>query len=377
MHPLLLAGALVALATAANDTKPSSIVIGQSCALEGPAAALGKGMQAGLAACFARVNATGGVGGRTIDLQSMNDGYEPAQCAQVTKELIEKRKAFLLIGEVGTPTSQAAVPICEGAKVPFVGAFTGAEFLRNPHKPWVVNLRASYNQETEAMAQHAVDSLGRKKVACFFQNDGFGKAGLSGIGLALDRRKMKLCATGSFERNTLAVQEALAKIAAAEPDVIVMVGPYAPCAEFIKLARQEPRTKEALLCNVSFVGTEPLLAALGDAGEGVVVTQVVPFPWDTSVPCVADYHRDMKAAELEGSIGFISLEGYLTGRLFCEVVAKMEGEPTREGFIATVQSVGTFDLGGFPLVYGANDNQGSDQVFLTEFRGGKVVPLQR
>lgn len=379
MLKTLLCGVLLAAGAAGpgdpNDTKPAPLIIGQSCALEGPAKALGTGMRAGLLACFQQVNAADGVRGRTIDLQSMDDGYEPAQCAKVTKQLIEEKNAFLLIGEVGTPTSQAAVPICEGAKVPFVGPFTGAEFLRNPHKPWVVNLRASYNQETEAMARHAVDGKGLKKVACFYQNDAFGKAGLTGIGLALDRRQMKLAATGTFERNTLAVQEALDKIAPAEPDVIVMVGPYAPCAEFIKLARKEPRTAKALLCNVSFVGTDALLQAVGAEGEGVIVTQVVPFPWDTSVPCVADYQRDMKAAGLDSSIGFVSLEGWLTGRLFCEVLAKMDGTPTREGFIKTVQTVGKFDLGGFPLEFGPQDNQGSDQVFLTVFRGGKVEPL--
>jgi branched-chain amino acid transport system substrate-binding protein len=369
-------------ATNGNDSAPvhgvapDKIHIGQSCALKGPAAALGSGMQAGLNAYFQRVNKQGGIDGRQIELESVNDGYEPEQCTNVTKMLIEKSDVFLLIGEIGTPTSKVALPLCTEAKVPFVAPFTGAELLRSPFNRYAVNVRASYFQETEQLAKLLVDGRGAKKVACFFQNDAFGQAGLTGITNALERRKMQLCAKGQFERNTVAVATGLADVAAGAPDVILMVGPYKPIAAFVKAARQNEATKNATFCTISFVGSMELLNELGPDSEGVIISQVVPFPWDTSVPVVADYQADMKTCGAEKSVGFTSLEGYLSAKFFCQACDAIEGAPTREGFLDTIQKTGSFDLGGFTLKFGSEDNQGSDTVWMTVFNGGKVVPLK-
>jgi branched-chain amino acid transport system substrate-binding protein len=370
----LLAG--VAPVWAGDDgVTEKQIVLGQAAALKGPAENLGIGMQVGLNAAFAQVNGSGGVNGRAIELKSVNDGYEPEKSAQATQMLIDKSKVFAMIGAVGTPTAKVAVPICDAAKVPFIGAFTGAELLRSPFQQYVVNLRASYNQETEALAAYLVDTKGYKNVACFFQNDAFGQAGLAGIKAALERRSLSLSATGTYERNTVAIAEGLKSVAAANPDAVVMVGAYKPCAEFIKAARADAGTKNATFCNISFVGTESLLADVGAAGEGVIVSQVVPFPWDTSIPVVKEYQAAMAAANAQDRIGYVSFEGYLVGRFFAQALAKVEGDPTREKLLATIRSAGTFDLGGFTLKFGENDHQGSDSVYLTTFKGGKIQPL--
>ncbi len=369
-----MAALLCGTASAEDGITAGEILLGQSCALTGPAEALGKGMQAGLQAYFSKANAAGGINGRKIRLVSKDDGYEPDRAIKNTRELIENDKVFLLIGEVGTPTSKAVVPIAEETKIPFFGPFTGAEFLRNPFKHYVINVRGSYYQEMEKLAQYLVDDKGLKKIACFYQNDGYGQAGLSGITIALEKRSIKLAATGTYERNTLAVKSGLLQIRKAQPDAVVMVGAYKPCAEFIKLAKKLGM-KETVYCNISFVGTEALRKDLGDAGEGCIISQVVSFPWDMSLPLVKEFAAAMKEHQPDTRAGFVSLEGYMVGKLFCMAAKEVKGELTREAFIQAVDEKKTFDLGGVVLEFGPSDHQGMDQVFLTVIQDGEIKPL--
>ncbi len=358
-----------------NGISNNEILLGQSCALSGPAAALGTGMKAGLEAYFAKANAAGGIKGKKIRLVSRDDGYEPEKAIKNTRELIEIERVFLMIGEVGTPTSKAVVPMIEKNSVPFFGPFTGAEFLRNPFKKYVVNVRGSYNQEMEKLTQYLVDKKGLKNIACFYQNDGYGQAGLSGITIALQKRGMALVATGTYERNTTAVKGGLMAIRKAKPQAVVMVGAYKPCAEFIKLAKKM-RMTETIYCNISFVGTDALKTELADAGEGCIVSQVVTFPWNQSVELVKEYTETMKAYKPDAKIGFVSLEGYVVAKLFCMVAEKTDGKLTREAFLKTVGQIGTFDLGGVVLQFGPDDHQGMDKVFLTIIKDGKIIPLE-
>lgn len=340
----------------------NKIVFGQAAPLTGPAAGLGTGMRDGILAAFAEVNAAGGVKGRKLELVPRDDGYEPDKSVEASKKLLDEDKVFALVGPVGTPTSAAVEPIVAEKKVPFIGPFTGAEFLRNPYKPHVVNVRASYFQETEEMVERLTKDLGHKKIAILYQNDAFGRAGLAGIQKALDKRGMKLAGEATFERNTTAVRQGLLDLRKADPEAIVIIGPYAPAAEFIKLAKQVK--VNAVFVNISFVGADPLAAALGADGAGVVVTQVVPFPGDTSIPVVERYLKALKAHVPNAQPGFISLEGYMVGRLVAAALDRVSGEPTRAALLDAL-SKGEYDLGGIKLGFGANDNQGSDTVFLT------------
>jgi branched-chain amino acid transport system substrate-binding protein len=353
------------------------ILFGQSAALEGPAAALGLGMREGILAAFAEANTTGGVNGRRLELVSYDDGYEPEKAIANTKRLIEEDGVFALVGEVGTPTSNAAQPIATDAGVPFIGPFTGAAFLRDPSLGNVINVRGSYDQETEAWIEHLTSDLGVSRIAILYQDDSFGRAGLSGVLKAMDKRGMKLVAEGTYERNTTAVKTALLAIRKEDPEAVVMVGAYKPCAEFIKLAR---RLKlDAVFVNISFVGSNALANELGEDGDGVVVTQVVPFPADTSLPLVARYQSALKAVNPDAEIGFGSLEGYMVGRLLVQALEKLESPAvTREGLLSTIKAVGMFDLDGITLSYGPDDNQGMDQVFLTVIQAdGSFKPVDR
>ncbi len=339
------------------------IVLGQSAALGGPAAALGTGMRAGLLAAFKEANAAGGVHGRMIELKSYDDGYEPERAIANTKKLIDEDKVFALIGAVGTPTSKAAQPISTERKVPYVGPFTGAGFLRNKENANVINVRATYGQETEAWIKHLTEDLGFKNIAILYQDDAFGRVGLSGVTKAMTKRGLKISAEGTYPRNTTAVKQAVLKIKKVKPEAVVMVGAYKPIAAFIKLAKKVKM--DAVFVNISFVGSKALSRELGKDGAGVVITQVVPFPWDESIPVVAQYHKALKAHDAQEKPGFVSLEGYLAGRLTVEALKKAGKDVTRQAFLDAIYNTGTFDLGGARLEFGPGDNQGMGEVFLT------------
>ncbi|MGH6803383.1 MAG: ABC transporter substrate-binding protein [Methyloceanibacter sp.] len=338
------------------------IVFGQSAALKGPAAALGLGMREGILAAFQEANAAGGVHGRRLDLISYNDDYEPEMAIASTKRLIEEDKVFALIGEVGTPTSKSVQPIATEQGVPFIGPFTGADFLRDPSLTNVVNVRASYREETEAWIKHLTTDLGLSRIAILYQDDSFGRAGLEGVTKALEKRGLALVAEGTYMRGTTAVKRALLAIRKGHPQAVVIVGAYKPSAEFIQLARM--LKLDAVFVNISFVGAKALADELGPEGEGVVVTQVVPLPDDVSIPLVASYQRALKANP-NAEPGFVSLEGYVVGRLVVEALNRLGNSVTRSGLLSTIRDMGVLDLGGITLSYGPGDNQGMDKVFLT------------
>ena len=367
---------LAAPALAEDGVTADTIVFGQAAVLTGPTAALGLGMKAGLNAAFEEANKKGGVQGRKLKLTSVDDGYEPEKSIAATKALIETDKVFALIGAVGTPTSAATQPIATAAKVPFVGAFTGAGFLRNAKLDNVINVRASYDAETEAWVRHLTEDLKIKKIAIFYQDDAYGRAGLSGFKKAMDKRDLKIVAEGTYERNTVAVKTALLTIKREEPDAVVMVGAYKPTAEFIKLSRKADFNP--VFVSISFVGANALAKELGADGKGVVVSQVVPFPGDASIKVVADYQAAMKAIDDKAEPDFVTLEGYLAGRLAIAALDKSGAAPTRDAFLKAFTATGKFDFGGLSMTFGADDNEGLDQVFMTMIGAdGKFVPVEK
>ena len=323
-------------------------------------------MRDGLRAAFEEVNRAGGVGGRRLELTTYDDGYEPEKAIANTVRLINDDQVFALVGEVGTPTSAAVLPIAAQDKVPFIGPFTGAEMLRDPNLSNVVNIRASYEQETQAWIDYLVGNLGMTRIAILYQDDSFGRAGLTGVTNALDERGLGLVAEGTYMRNTTAVKRALLTIRKADPEAVVIVGAYEPAAEFIKLARSIG--PDAVFLNISFVGSRALAEELGEEGQGVLVTQVVPLPEDRSIPVVSRYLNALNAIDSDTEPGFVSLEGYLVGRLVIEVLARLGSDITRAGFLDATMTLGDIDIDGIAMKFGPNDNQGMDQVYITELQ---------
>jgi ABC-type branched-subunit amino acid transport system substrate-binding protein len=141
------------------------------------------------------------------------------------------RHGHPLVGPVGTPTCVATHAIAKEAGVPFIGPFTGAEGLRNPYQPHIVDVRASYFQETEVMVEHLTKDRGVTKIAILYQDDTFGQAGLAGTRRAMQKRSMQLGAEGTFERNTVNVSGGLESIRKGAPQAVIMIGPCKPRAD--------------------------------------------------------------------------------------------------------------------------------------------------
>ena len=346
----------------------SRILFGQSAALTGPSDELGLGMQLGIQAAFKEANDAGGVNGRTLALMTEDDSYEPDAAFENARKLLNAERVFGLIGSVGTPTSRAASPVAEAQGAPFVGAFTGAQLLRRPDLTNVLNLRASYHDETERMVAY-LQGQGINRVAVLYQNDSYGVDGLEGVQKALareGRQEMELVESWYYRRNTEAVNVAVYRIARANPEAVIIIGAYRPAAEAIEKLRAQ-LDPAPIFMNVSFVGSNALAEELGEAGAGVYVTQVVPLPSDESNAVVARYIAALSAYDADAEPGFVSLEGYLVGRLAIAGLEACGAEVTRSCFVREVRGLETID--GFELTYQPGENQGSDAVFLTRING--------
>jgi len=348
-------------AFAETGVTDKEILIGQSSALSGPAKELGSEMRSGALLLIDQVNAAGGIHGRRIRLLSLDDGYEPERTTANTRKLIDEEKVLALFGYVGTPTSLAALPIFSEAKVPFIGAFTGAQGLREPFNRYVFNVRASYFDETEKIVEQ-LTTTSVKRIAVFYQNDAYGKAGLAGVERAMERRGLKVLATDTVERNSTDVAKAVATLSAAKPDAVVMVSAYSSVAAFVKGMKKAGSATQ--FHNVSFVGSKPLAEALGDEGVGVAIAQVVPFPWSGTEAVTRDYQALVKKSGGK-DYSFTELEGYLAARVLVEGLKRAGKDLSRERLIAALESMSKTDIGGFRIDYSPTNHNASTFVDLT------------
>ncbi len=364
---LFLATAILATPNGyAQGVSGDTILIGQSAALSGPAEALGREMKAGAEAYFNSVNKAGGVNGRKIKLLSLDDGYEPERAKVNTEKLVNEHKVLALFGYVGTPTSNASLPIFTKEKVPFVGAFTGAQSLREPFNRYIFNVRASYFDETEDIVRH-LTSVGVTRIAVFYQNDGYGQAGLAGVERAMKKRNMELVGKATVERNTVDVTNAVNVLSKLNASAIIQISAYKSCAAFIKAMQKNG--SPAQYWNVSFVGSKALAGELGEDGRGVQISQVVPFPWATEVPIVAEYQSLIGGPE---TYSFTSLEGYIAAKVLVEGMRKAGKNLNRESLVSGMTAIGTTDFGGFRIRYSPENHNGSSYVDLTILsKGGK------
>jgi ABC-type branched-subunit amino acid transport system substrate-binding protein len=355
---------------AENGVTDDMILIGQACALAGPAAALGTELKSGGDAYLKKVNDAGGVHGRKIKVISYDDGYEPDLCIIQTRKLIDEDKVFSLFGYVGTPTAKAAVPVMDEARIPLVGIFTGAGFLREPEH-LIFNIRGTYDQETGDLVKSFHQDLGLKKIACLYQNDAFGKVGLSGVEKGLAAEGLPLLGTATYERNTIAVKGAVAEMKKLEPEAIIMIGTYQPLAEFVKLCKQVGM-ENVKFATISFVGTAKYIEALGEAGEGAFISQVVPSPADQSVPIVKE------CTEVLGrQPTYSEMEGCLNAKVMVEGFKNAGRELTRQSFVAAMEGLTDYDAGGVKVQFGPGDHQGMPGIFFTKVQGGKAVTIQK
>ncbi len=340
------------------------LLLGQSAPLTGPAAQLGIQFRDGANLYFNQVNAKGGVNGRKVELRTLDDGYEPEKTAANTKKFLAD-DVFALFGYIGTPTSLAALPLATEAKTPFFAPFTGAQVLREPFNRYAIHVRASYFDETAAIVKQAA-AVGIKKFSVFYQNDAYGKAGLEGVERALKTLNLPMTSTGTVERNSVDIKKAVADIMTKQPEAIVQISAYKSCAAFIREARKAGFG--GTFYNVSFVGTQALLTELGKDARGVVVSQVMPYPYSAGTAVASEFLEALKTASVTNkdlTANYSSMEGFVAAKVFVEALRRAGRNASREAFIAAVQSIQNVQMGGFALNFGPNQHTASKYVDLT------------
>jgi len=375
---------------------PTEITLGMSAVFSGPNRQLGENMKLGLETAFSLANSEGGVHGRKLHLVALDDGYEATRAATTMRDLLDKRKVFAVVGNVGTPTSAVAAPIASKGKTIFFGAFTGAPILRqDPPDRYVFNYRASYREETAASVKYLVQihKIPVDRIVVFAQEDSFGDAGYEGVIKAvrqLDGGAREVLRVG-YKRNTTDVEAAAAQIVKYHQkteviqkgkqagDVVhvpkhpvkavIMVSTYKAAAKFIQQLRTSTPGLKPLFFNVSFVGTEALADDLKGLGaglcDGVYVTQVVP-PVTSGATGVRRYRDALTTFQPQAQPGFVSLEGFIVGSVFVEALKRTGAELTTERLVDTIEQFSRVDLGfGAPLSYSLSEHQGSHKIWST------------
>lgn len=363
-----------ALAAAEPGVTDSSITLGMSAPLSGPNGAYGVEMREVINAYFAQVNKNGGVNGRKLVLEALDDGYETDRTVANTRTLINDKQAFALLGYYGSsPTTQAMNDVFGPAKVPLVGTISGADSLRrppgaNPNNRYMFNVRASYANETDVIVSQLV-SLGLKNIAVFYQNDGYGRSGLDGVTAALKKFDLAPSAVGTVERNSLDVDLAVQNISKVTPQAVVMITLYKPTAAFVR--HMKKNGQNPMFMTVSPVGAEQLVAELGDEARGIGISQVMPYPWNDTTPAVRDYQRLLGRS---GKYSYYGVEGYITAKLMVEALRRAGRDLTREKLVTTLETMNNLDLGGYRVTYGPDSRNGSRFVELTVIgSGGKIL----
>lgn len=325
-----------------------TIVLGQSGPMSGPAAELGIEFRIGAQLVFDKVNASGGINGRDIDLRTVDDVNDPARAEQNIVSMATNDPVFALFGVIGTPTPAAMRAIAE-QRVPLVGAYSGDRALREPFNKQVFNLRASYAEEIDKLVE-TLTVIGQKQIAVFYQDDDFGKASLAAVQAALAGRKLKAVALAAAPRDSTALDAAVKTALAQKPDAVIMLNSYGPCAEFVKRAKKAG--SPAQFYTISHASGKPLARALGGDGAGLGITKVVPSPWNPGIPVVREYQKAMGQAS-STDYSFTSLEGFIAAKVMVEALKRMSGEPTREKLIAALEGLRDFDLGGVQVSFSA------------------------
>jgi ABC-type branched-subunit amino acid transport system substrate-binding protein len=360
---LARAGRIFALCAAmAPALSLAEIVLGHSGDLSGTSAALTKDYVRGMSAYFDELNRKGGVHGEKIKLVSMDDGFDPAKTAENAKTLIDQN-ALALVGLRGTANVLKIVPIVQAAGIAQIGNTSGAKSLRDPFVEDVFHLRASTTDEIEAAVNHAW-TIGITRIAAAYQDDAFGKEGLEALNAALKKRGSEAVALGAVPRGTVDVAKAVEVVAAAKPQAVLYIGQSKPAAALIRAIREKGVQPQFFVLSVA----SGLHADLGPEAAGVIVSQVVPYPFtQLGNPVVREYQNILGAHD-GGKFSYNSMEGFLNAKLVATALARTPAPLTRAKLIATLKGLNNEDLGGFSISYGKQNNLGSRFVALTMVR---------
>ena len=314
---------------------------------------------------FDHINAQGGVHGALIRQDVVDDGYKVADTVRLTREMLARPEVVALFGFAGTAnvTQLLTDGVLDVGGAALVAPYTGGESLRNPFNPWIFHVRVGYAAEAEHMVQQ-VTTLGMKRIAVMYQDDGFGKAGLLGVENALAKRGLKLAALASYERNTDKVEEAVKQIKASDAQAVIMISVNKPSAAFVKQYRESGGG--AQLYNISVVDPAELVKLAGLKNvHGLGISQVVPYPFGTSLPVVRQYQELLKKYAPAEVVNYTSFEEFVGAKVLVEALRRAGPNPTRAKVVKALESMNSYDTGGITVGYSASNRIGSRFVEVT------------
>jgi len=345
------------------------VVIGQSAEFSGQSIA--KEGTLGARAYFDAVNKRGGVNGHRIELKSYDDGRDVKRSAANTQKLINEDKVFALFGYRSTPSVEAALPILTAARVPMIAPMSGARQIREPFNPMVFHMRASYQQEAAKMVEQ-LDTVSLRKIAILYQDDPFGQDGLEGFQKAMKERGLTAVAALKYDRRDLNVDAAVKAIVQARPQAVLMACTPVACTNFIKqVKRLDSGEQFYMLSNVT---SDDFVKSLGEDGWGVGISQVVPYPWGVGLELKTEFRSALKDAAEPVPVSYASFEGFIAAKLFVEGLRMAGPNPTREKFVAALESMRDYDLGGYTVRFSPTSHNASNYVDMTVIgRDGKIL----
>ena len=359
---------------AAPGVTGDTVTFGQSGCFTGTCATPGLQYRAGILTAFHERNRGGGVHGRELKLVSRDDAYEPELAAANADWFAATSEVFAVIGGIGTPTARRIAPALRRARIPFVGHYTGADFLSDARRyPNVVNVRTVYAEEVRRLVVHMFEELGARRFGIIFQDDSFGRSVLASYESALEAFNLSILAKSSYSRHTHAVHASVFVMEKADLDVVMLATTTGPAADAINTARSLGH--EYTVGLLSFVESERLRALLDPPYERILLARVTPDATDDGVALVRRFHRALAAyrnAEPEASERVVdpgALEGYILGRFIIDVLERMPDEPTREAFLAAALDPEPFVIDEWVIAFEEGTNVGSDYVRLIDLAG--------
>ena len=348
---------LVTTALAPLAMAQSPIVVHHIGPLTGVLAASNQEALDGARLYLEAFNARGGVQGRPVRLEALDDAQDPKRTKAIFEELVAANKLLALLMPRTTPSIEILLPGVATHGVPVIGPHSGASFVNQPPKREIFALRASYQKEAE-VAIRQQHSIGMRRFAVLLADDAFGSDTLIGIERTMKELGLVAVASARLDNRKPDVTQPVKTLLEQRPQVVMLIVSSKAAADFVRGYRSGGG--RATFISLSNTSNNAYVQALGDQARGAIVMQVMPSPFSATTVLARDYAAASRKAKR--TLSYAGLYGFASAKLLALGLAKAGREPSRESLLKALESLGEFDLGGLRLRYGPDEREGSSFV---------------
>jgi ABC-type branched-subunit amino acid transport system substrate-binding protein len=334
------------------------LVIVQTAGFTGPVAGSVAEMTRGARLYLDSVNVAGGVGGRRINLVSLDDKFDPKLAAENAKRAVAENAPLAFFAVRGTPHTEALLTVAVPAGVPVIAPSTGALLLHQPVNPLVFNVRAKYQTEVEKAVEH-LHSVGVRAIGIVHVNDSFGRDGLEGFTRKMGELGLKPAVTVVYERTLVEMTQPAAEVLKAAPQAVLLIASGKNAADLVNRVRAGGGISQFVA--ISNNSAKSFIKDLGAHARGVMVTQIFPNP-ASSGAAIAREMRKLAAGKNDAVLSHAAMEGFAAAKVLVEGLRRAGRNPTRASLVAALEGLRDFDLGGLTISYGPKDRTGAEYV---------------